>query len=259
MKTILLTIAIWLSLHTYASATTITTFWTDEDIVIGADSKIIFGGIAEAKFVCKIGVLNGRNALWADAGILTVSNNWSPIVDIVNKFVNQPLTMTEVFNHVATGMQDFISSIKNDYRKMMPGTPIALQIIFGYFSDGEPAIEFIQVASLPPDYSVQTSRIHCPSNDISCVRRRLNFGQIDAVNADLAANPEIVSQLGVRGAIERFIDEESHARPNDVGGPVAIARLTNSKVEWIEKGECDNPPERYTCTDASDLSCSGPK
>jgi hypothetical protein len=259
MKRILLAIAIFLSLHTYTRATTITVFWPDEDIVIGADSKLILWGGTETKSVCKIGVLLDRSMLWAAAGILTLGNNVSPVAEIVDEVMSQPLTVTEAFDRVTDALQNFISGSVNAHRQQQPGRPVITQIVFGYFYGSKPAIDFIQAAANPPDYAVKTVRVHCPSNDSNCVGERLIFGETEVIHAELADNPKIIRQLGIKGAIEHFIAEESAVHPIDVGPPAAIVRLTNSRAEWIEKGECDNPPERYACDNASDPACPSPK
>lgn len=254
MKAILLAITILLSFHTYARATTIAVFWTDEDMVVGADSKLIIGGGLEVKLVCKIGIV--RNVFWAADGLLTVGGD-TFVADIVNEELRRDRPLVEAFEAISIRLRSAFSNIVESVRRTTPTLtrPFMTQIIFGYFIDDKPALDFVQVAANPPNYTPQIVRIHCPSDDHNCLPGgRFIIGRRETIITELSSNPDILRLLGIRGAINHFIGEESAIHP-DVGGPIAIARLTSSGVKWVQQGKCDEPPEHYTCTSASDPAC----
>jgi hypothetical protein len=255
MKALLLTITILLSFHTYARAATIVVFWTDEDMVVGADSKLIVGGGLEVKLVCKIGVV--RNLLWAADGLLTVSGD-TFVANIVSEEMGRNRPLAETFDTIGVRLRGTLSNIFDSTRRTTPTLTrrFMTQIIFGYFSDNKPALDFVQVAANPPSYDPQIVRIHCPSEDQNCLPGgRFILGQRETILTELSSSPDILRLLSIGGAINHFIDEESAIHP-DVGGPIAIARLTSGGIKWVQQGKCDESPGHYTCDNASDPACS---
>jgi hypothetical protein len=67
------------------------------------------------------------------------------------------------------------------------------------------------------------------------------LGKDEKILSELSSNPDIVEKLGVKAAIDHFIEEESLVHPDTVGGPIAIVHLSSNGIQWIEKGNCNDP------------------
>jgi hypothetical protein len=61
------------------------------------------------------------------------------------------------------------------------------------------------------------------------------------ITAEMSSDPTILKKLGIIGAIDHFIQEESRVHPDSVGGPIAAVHLGRNGVQWITKGKCENP------------------
>jgi hypothetical protein len=197
----------------------------------------------EYQLACKIGI--ERNVVWAAAGALGFNDNTS-VADVVSSEMTKLLqiqpTLQNIMNVLTMRFSDVISFLKT--AKFPIARDIGVIITFGYFEDNVLNIDFDQI-KLPdqagPNDKLQTIRWHCP-NDPTCKPNGTYFmGKYETIQTELSSDPNIINRLGIRGAIEHFIEEESVVHPDVVGGPVAIVHLSRNGIQWIDKGKCDNP------------------
>lgn len=239
--------AIFLALNAHARATTIVFIWGPADIVIGADSKLTTREGVESELICKIGI--ERNVVWAAAGALTFNDDTSVakfVSEEMNKNLGTQRILDNIVEEVSRKLSEVLTVIKathtfdNAIKDRM-----YITIMFGYFDNGVVNIENDRI-KLPegagPSDNLQIIRKHCPNlNDSSCTPSGMYFlGKDETIKAEMSSDPGIIQRLGLKGAIDHFIEEESRVHPDTVRGPAAIVHLSSNGVQWIERGKCDN-------------------
>jgi hypothetical protein len=245
MKLILVATALFIALNAYARATTIVVFWGPTDIIIGADSKLSHLEYSGDDLACKIGVV--RNVIWAAAGVLSFNDNTS-VADIVNGEMNKGLEIRHTVDNIVETLRIRLSLVLDTVKRTNTlesmRNRLSSSIIFGYLENGVANIDFNEI-KLPPSVGsadLQITRQHCPqANDTRCDIRNYLIGKVETIKAEEASDHNVIQRLGMKGAIDHFVEEESTVNPNTVSGPVAIVHLSSNGIEWIEKGKCDNP------------------
>jgi hypothetical protein len=231
--------------------TAIIAFGTPEFVIIGADSKMTTLDGRITRTGCKIGV--SKNIVWASALFTEVISHNSVKVD-VNRIAYESIQSGLPLKDVVA---DFESRIQPAIIPVIAGIAKADPHFFNQKIRGYAVVEIVfvgiydnEVHTFARDFQVEANsnvtqiilglhRFDCPSSDCP-TGGLIRFGTHNAIDGELARNPDIWNTLGIVPAIEKLIEIQMATTPNIVGGPIAIVKVSRSGADWLKTGACHN-------------------
>lgn len=241
----------------YLNATTIVAFWTEQRIIIAADSKLTIrkdGQPVSSQTVCKIHMVG--DLVVAMAGLY-----WTEEEDVVAavkaaiKFKPPYYEMGSIF--AAQQALERVLKARDERANTKIYDPnLAVQLIIATMLDGKPRmtrIKFIPFPAMPEEPGFRVSRF--ATSTVQYPENRGYGGQ------DPNHGVEII---GLSGAISEFrkrvpdqwdgTDEPQFAKKlveieaNDkvgsqfVGAPISLLTIDGKGIHWIEGGACKSEP-----------------
>jgi hypothetical protein len=227
-----------------ARATTIIVVKTEDEIVIGADSKVTdtFGNTS-ANQACKI--VQAGDVFFAYAGFARDNQTGFSIPQIAADALNLKPTAsvtekTEILTRVAVKKLNVeIPLLKQNnfvtYREKIEGK-IFLRILVAGFEKNKPVIlvrKFRLGQTEEKKVSVIISTDDC---DAKCTGKNVTrfLGEIEAIDGLPEETPDFWKG-GLASGVRKLIETQIAAREEYVGAPIDILRISAKGAAWIQK------------------------
>ena len=239
-------ILLWLTLWTLspehsAAQTTIVAVRTPEEIVIGADSKMM--DLRDRSFdstICKIRKID--DLFFAFAGFLDIPGLQSDLTEVVREASRSGDSITEkietfdglIVRDWSQGLPDIRDDHPELYRQKLRGK-IVLQIAFAGIERGKPLLfmRYLKVVERGDVPSIVIYKKQCPG-DCPLGKVYAFLGHTGALKEHMAGGTDIWD-AGYAEGIRRLITIQMEAEPEHVGPPIDILRLDSTGYEWIQK------------------------
>ena len=232
-----------------ALATTIVVARTENEIVIGADSKVTdtFGNEVKRR-ACKI--LQVGNLFVAFEGLEIDRQTGFNVQDIATMALKTKQS-TSVIERVSTLTGSLVTRLfdeithmrKNEreaYNKRIEGGQVFLRIVIAGFEKGKPLIfvRSFRAAQITQQQSGITVVPDDCLNDCQGEVVTRFLGETEAIDGLPEETPGFW-QSGIVEGVRRLVHTEIDARSEYVGPPIDIVRISKSGVQWIQrKPEC---------------------
>lgn len=235
----LLTLFAWLLISCQAFATCVVVVRTEQEILIGADSRRIKGkgdGTKLNEFeegYCKIrqagrfyyafvGYNDVKQKEYADIAAKTAKN--------IHEFVKTFCDSLGTF--YANNLAYIREKSPNNYRNLSGNNAVITEMPFFCFENGVPQViivRFINTTVGDEPINIRTRMWVNPPFFVLGYKREF---------LDVYPTDELVQQernrIGSINLIKKAIAIEAEAHPNIVGGPIYVMRLTATYKEWID-------------------------
>jgi len=229
-----------------AQATSIIVVRTPTVIVLGADSKRIFGSTGKSASACKIGI--SKNVVWAAAGMVETSGGSFSAHRMAADSIAAP-------GDLGTRVADFERTVMVKLRDRLNGSTgkrrewilrrvenqPALEVVFAAFEEDVPHIYVTEFYAEPDGitgaFAIRVKRSESPSTTFpnSTI---FALGRHKVAEATIHSTPTMWATLGLAGAVRHLIELEIAAGPEEVGPPIAIVKITKKGPHWISQGQC---------------------
>jgi hypothetical protein len=229
--------------------TAIIAVYTPEFVMIGADSLLVATGTHRHQFGCKIGETN--KIFWASSGMNKTVDN-APVNFDIDRIASEAVKSSHDFAGAIAAFESsarraippvlewLAISIPSAFAKQLGGD--AVSIVFAGVDHNEVRMSTVELKVDPNSNAIAvgltTSRHDCPGAD--CITP-IALGTIEAMQAEAARELDIWQKLGAVPAIRKLIAVEIAAKPDIVGGPLTILKITPAGLSWPEVGECQYP------------------
>lgn len=225
----------------FLHGTTIVAIRTPEDIVIGADSKILSTDGTLSSSVCKI--MQVDNFFFASAGlVMDTSGKYS----VTSKVIKASQKKGRIFD-IATNFESIIipeleevvkelKSTEPEYYKREIEGRAALEIVFFGIEDNVPVLymRYFQVVKLATgSFSIKVHQQNCPGDCPSGIAYTV-LGQHEAIDKTLGSNQGFW-KMGLVEAIRKLIEIEISHKPKYVAPPIDILRMNKKEIYWVQK------------------------
>jgi hypothetical protein len=235
-----------------ARATTIVVARTQNEIVIGADSKVTdtFGNDLNRR-ECKIrqvgnlliaieGLEIDRKTGFSVPEILTSALQSKPAASAAEK-------ISILMGYLVSGLLVELPYLKahepDTYFRKIEGGQLFLRIIVAGFENGKPLVfvrSFRALQYNPGQIGVAVIPDDCLENCQGTVVTRY-LGESDAIEGLPEETPDFW-KAGLSDGVRRLIETEIAARSEYVGPPIDIVRINRSGAQWLQKKpECSEP------------------
>jgi hypothetical protein len=246
MRIALLAAAIILTLSRPASATSAIAVRTPTFIVLGADSKVVTATHEDSGPRCKI--KNANDVFWVEPNALASSKTHFSLSDIATVVMSSQTTMSSRIAAFEDAIRSTVIPILNEFRVDDPTyfnehlNEPWIEIAFASFEQGVPNLHVRSfVARMAPAGALfEIRRADAPSLNYPDVSL-FSLGPNDAINSELSGIGEIGKWLEARGvdsAVRQLIEIETADRPDEVGPPIALVKITKSGALWGSDGKC---------------------
>lgn len=227
------------------SQTAIVAIMTPDSILIAADAKATTPDGLKYTTQCKIG--STRDVVWARSNWAYDPRHNFNADAIAERLMFEPGTVSNRVSDFERTMVPRLTTIMTDVRKTDRSwfdshiDKAVLDFVFGTFEGGHPSMFRVQfkLRTQGQKVTIKPIRLDCPGN---CPGGSViaKLGHDKAVEDALRRNPNIWD-LGFEPALRSLIQTEIEACPREVGPPVAIVRLSNRGLMWLEQGVCNQP------------------
>jgi hypothetical protein len=227
--------------------TSVVALRTPTAIILGGDTKVTDGNGANGRAKCKVGLT--KEVAFGESGILMVPSRGFFAVDIINHALNGDGTLANRVAAFDTAIREPFVRISTELRASNPSgyqtlvkDKVVFSVVFATVEAHVPKLMMLYyIASEEQGEIVLTpKRYNCPG-DCDGGIGFVMLGDNDANTADVKAHPTIWKTLGPERAVRHLIEDEIADKPDSVGLPLTIVRLSNGKVAWIEdRNQCKN-------------------
>jgi hypothetical protein len=247
LKTVLLTCVLFLSNSSPSLATSIFAVRTPTAIVIGADSKAgtfdVPGSMSER---CKIGEAN--NVVWAVAGSIENTHiqlkfsahteakiNMSQPGGFFDRLRNFRQSLGQKLGHLFGTLAKYERDV---FLKTMSGRRIT-EIIVAAADRGEMRMAVLKYYSRRENETqiFSDQQIYPASGTRREETNWVEIGTTDIHQPSVADDPELLNR-GEEAAIRRLLEIAIEKHPKIVGPPISLVRIEKDKINWIERGMC---------------------
>lgn len=248
-------LAIALILTGHAAATTIVAVKTQNEIVIGADSKVTDTyGNAFSNQACKI--IQAGNLFFAYEGLARDKQTGFDIAQIAARALqlkpNAPISekVSILTGFVASQLFDELPRLKQHdpgtYREKVEGGQTFLKILIAGFEGNTPLLFVRQFRAVP--INRQTIGVSIVPDDClkDCAQGIVvkSLGETAAIDGLPEETPGFW-EGGIVEGVRRLIETEIAARSEYVGPPIDILRIDKTGAHWIQKkASCVNTSNR---------------
>lgn len=225
--------------------TSIVIIKTRQDVLIGADTKVrrfeTTGKEATSVSTCKIKQFGG--VFVAAAGLVEDTNTGFNIYEAAKSAVEQGGHIAEQAlrfeNAIGYKLVAEVDSIRRDDPKRFEvlKTADVLTITFAGLEAGTPSLTFVSFnSSLTPRGAIQINahQISCPG-EVCGIEPAIFFMGDNKAALAYEAKHEKFWLSNPTAAIRKLIGIEIVDRPEDVGPPIDIVRITKNGARWIQK------------------------
>lgn len=234
-----------------ASATTIVLIRTQNEIVVGADSKAT-NEYYEAKqnLFCKIH--RAGDLMFVVSGIAEDDATGFNVTRIVTEAARKGGTVNDIAARIDTALVKPLSEALLHFKKISPDgyikqirnhKGVTLQLALFRFENGVPIVyekSFGEPNADSGKIPAVGKVVRCPGENCQGSRIILALGSNSAINDYLKRNT-IPPQADSCELIEELINLQIKASPAEVGKPIDLVRYDETGIHWIKrKQECEN-------------------
>ncbi len=232
-----------------ALATSIILIRTQNEIIVGADSK----GTNEydkqkKKLFCKINQVG--DLMFAASGFVEDKNTGFSVNNVVAKAANEGGTINEIAARVDTALVQPLNNALIHFRKISPDVykkqiknhkGITFQLVLFRFEKGIPVVykkNFGEPNLVSYTIPAIGEIVQCPGKGCQGNRTLIALGSNSAIKDYLKQNT-VSSAANLVFLIEKLIMLQIRKTPHDVGPPIDLVRYDKTGIHWIQsKAEC---------------------
>jgi hypothetical protein len=225
---------------TAASATTLVAVWAPDQLIIGADSAVIYdlGGVAVHGSACKIG--RQESTFFAFSGLVDDYSTGFEAAPLAEKAAREGGSLKDriaifaelVRDPLAEALARLKADSPADYEYLRRGHP-ALQAMFADVREGAPSLGVVEFVLMPNGSPTPTVRMVADGDDGRGPRiiyagqqseiRRYLAGRRDWYNSDLS------------DLVRKLVQLEIDSGDGRVGGPVDVLKISPHQAAWVQK------------------------
>jgi hypothetical protein len=242
MKRVLLAALLLAPLPAFATAVMVAR--TDAATYIAADSLILARDGKPDQW-CKIELAD--DYVFSSSGLLRETKGQLDIRDIVRSAVSLQASFEDAVREIESRLAEALPQMIRDVEAIGGAKADAvgvgrsiLQIVVAHPEKGAVRLAFRDLvrSSESYPYDVQMDGFDCPGEACADIHI-MALGEHSAIDTEMAANRKMVKTLGAPGALNRLIELQGTATPDEVAAPVAIIEIGNDgKLNWVQKGKC---------------------
>lgn len=242
MRSVRLAVLVCALLCASARATTLVAIWSPQQLLLGADSRVVDDQRQPLHNACKI--VQQGNLFLAFSGLAEDPATGFTAAALARESLRQAGTLGERLAHFAgsaraplqRAVTGLASAAPAQFRRLQGGHPV-LQVIFAQVEAGVPRLG-VAGFTMTGDGQVEASTRLIADGDDGRGPRIIYAGQQQEIRQYLGTHHDWYAQ-DAAGLIRELITRESASGTGLVGTPVDILALGPARARWLQrKPEC---------------------
>jgi hypothetical protein len=217
---------------------------TDSATYIAADSLVLTRDGKPDQW-CKIE--RADDYVFSSSGLLRETRGQLDIRDIVRDAVSVQNSFEDAVHEIESRLAEALPQMIRDVEAIGGAKTDAvgvgrsvLQIVVAHPEKGAVRLafrDFVRSTESYP-YDIDMDGFDCPGAACADIRV-MALGEHSAIDTEMAADRKLIKTLGAPAALNRLIELQGAATPDEVAAPVAIIEIGNDgKLVWVQKGKC---------------------